>query len=156
MAYAIYAERVLYLDPCPLCMLQRGAFIGMGVGFLLGALHAPKEWGRRIYALVTAAFGLLGAVIAGRHIWMQSLPPSEVPECGPSLSYIADSLSAFEYVREVFDRALNASGNCAEIDWTFLGLSMPWWTLFWYLGLTALALAAGWRYTKRSIFHDDL
>ena len=70
------------------------------------------------------------------HAWLQSLPADQVPECGPGLNYMLENFP----ISEVLSTVINGSGSCAEVDWTFLGLSMPWWTLIWYIGLGLLTL----------------
>jgi disulfide bond formation protein DsbB len=121
MAYALYAEHYLLLDPCPLCVFQRMAVIAMGLFFLLATLHNPSGWGRRVYAALVAMAAAAGAAVAGWHIWLQHLPPDEVPACGPGFDYIIDSFPLSEALKLIF----SGSGECAAIDWSFLGLSMP-------------------------------
>ena len=150
MGFALYAEHVLLLDPCPLCVFQRVAFIGMGVFFLIGALHNPSGWGSRVYAIIIGLFGLAGAAVAGRHIYIQNLPPDEVPDCGPGLEYMLETLP----LRSVLEKVFTGSGECAEVVWSFLGISMPGWTLVWFILLTLLAFGAGWKSTRRQIFRD--
>lgn len=141
LGYALWVQHVRFLDPCPLCVLQRLAFMALGVIALAAALHGPGKAGRRVYGSLAALAGLAGAAIATRHVWLQNLPPERVPECGPGLDYMLDTMP----FAEVMGQVLRGSGSCAEIDWQFLGLSMPAWTLAWFVGLTALALWAGWR-----------
>lgn len=145
MAYALYSQYVDYLDPCPLCIFQRVAFIWMGAFALLAALHNPAGWGRKLYAWLVVLGAAFGTAVAGRHIWLQSLPPGDVPECGPGLSYMLDNFP----LTEVLSTVLNGSGSCAEVSWRFLGLSMPMWTLVWYIGLGVLAIWAGYKAIKR-------
>lgn len=142
LGYALYAQHVMFLDPCPLCIFQRVAFMALGAVFLLGALHGPKSaGGRRAYGVLAALAAAGGISIAGRHVWLQSLPADEVPACGPGLEYM---LEAFP-LREVLNKVFSGSGECAEVDWTFLGLSMPAWTLVWFVALGVAALWAGFR-----------
>lgn len=141
LAYALYLQHALWLDPCPLCILQRVAFVGMGVGFVIGALHNPGRRGRLWYAVFIDICGTAGAFLAGRHIWLQNLPADEVPDCGPGLGYMLDNFPLADAFRQV----LEGSGECATVDWQFLGLSMPWWTLLWFFGLSALAIFAALR-----------
>lgn len=131
MAFALYAQYQLYLDPCPLCVFQRMAFIAIGILFILAAIHNPKGWGGRAYAVLIGLVAVDGAAIAGRHVWLQNLPPDEVPTCGPGLDYILESFPPGEALSMIFQ----GSGECAEIHWQFLGLSMPGWTLIWFVGL---------------------
>lgn len=135
LAYAYYVQFVDYLDPCPLCILQRIAFIATGVLFLIGALHGPSWGWAALYATLITVTSGIGAAIAGRHVWLQNLPPEEVPACGPGLDYMLDNFPLGEALRKAF----TGSGECATVDWQFLGLSMPTWTLIWFLGLIAYA-----------------
>ena len=131
MAFALYAQYRLYLDPCPLCVFQRMAVIGIGILFLTAALHDPTGWGRRVYALLIGLVAADGAAVAGRHVWLQNLPADEVPTCGPGFDYIMESFPLSEALGMIFQ----GSGECAEIHWQFLGLSMPGWTSIWFVGL---------------------
>lgn len=136
LGFAFYNQYVDYLDPCPLCILQRVVFLAMGVVALLAFLHNPARTGQRIYAWSVVAVATLGALIAGRHVWLQNLPPGEVPECGPGLNYMLENFP----LTEVLSTVLMGSGSCAEVVWTFLGMSMPQWTLVWYVGLAFMTL----------------
>ncbi|MCX7555930.1 disulfide bond formation protein B [Xanthomonadaceae bacterium JHOS43] len=141
LAYALYAQYRMFLDPCPLCILQRVVFMIMGGLFLLGALHGPKRWGRGIYGVLVFFVAAVGMGIAGRHVWLQGLPPDQVPACGPGLEYMLDAFPLSKTLSMVF----TGSGECANVDWNFLGLSMPAWVLVWYLLLGLGALWAGLR-----------
>ncbi len=140
IAYALYAQHVLGLAPCPLCVFQRVAVIATGAGFLLAALHAPRGGGRRVYGLLIAAAAAAGVGIASRHVWLQNLPPEKVPACGPGLDFMLDTFALGEVVNMVF----SGSGECAEISWSFLGLSMPAWVAITCAGLAAFALWVNW------------
>ena len=95
--------------------------------------------------MVSALVAFCAAIGAGIAIWhlrMQNLPPSEVPSCsGMDLSYMLDAFP----LQKVIEKVFTGSGDCAVVDWTFLGLSMPGWTLIWYFVLGVAALWAGWR-----------
>ena len=136
MAYALYAQYQLFLEPCPLCVFQRVAVVGMGLGFLLLALHNPRGWARRAYLGILGLFTLIGIVVAGRHVWLQNLPPDEVPSCGPGLGYMLDNFPLGDALKMVF----TGSGECATVDWQFLGLSMPAWVLIAIIGLGGMAI----------------
>lgn len=138
IGYALYAQHGLGLEPCPLCILQRIAVMAVGLIFLVATLHGPRGAGRWIYAVLALLAAAVGAGIAGRHVWLQSLPPDQVPACGPGLEYMLDAFPLSQALRMVF----TGSGECANVDWTFLGLSMPTWTLicFVVLGLYALLM----------------
>lgn len=138
MAYALYAQHGLGLEPCPLCILQRMAVIATGVVFLVGALHAPAGVGRWIYGALATVTAAVGAGIAGRHVWLQSLPADQVPACGPGYNYLMEAFPLSKALGMIF----TGSGECADIDWQLLGLSMPWWTLIAFVGLALWALLA--------------
>ena len=125
MAYALYAQYELMLDPCPLCIFQRVAVIALGLVFLLAFIHHPLGWGRRVYALLVLAAAGSGAFVAGRHVWLQNLPPDQVPSCGPGLGFMLEAFPVLEMLQMV----LTGSGECASVDWSLLGLSMPAWVL---------------------------
>src|SRR5687767_14511819 len=90
IAYALYAEHVLGLAPCPLCIFQRVAVIVIGVLFLMAALHNPSRTGARVYGVLIAIAGLCGIGVAARHIWIQAQPPGSVAACGADLNYLMD------------------------------------------------------------------
>lgn len=138
IGYALYAQYVLTLEPCPLCVLQRMAVIATGIVFLAAALHGPRRLGRCIYGILAFLAAAAGAGVAGRHVWLQSLPPDQVPACGPGYDYL---MEAFPF-SEALSRIFSGSGECAEVDWTFLGLSMPVWTLICFIALAIWALLA--------------
>lgn len=131
-----YLERMLGLPPCPLCMTQRVFVVLWGVIALVAALHNPARTGRRIYATLCALAALAGAAVAVRHVWIQHLPPDQVPACGPSLEYMLDTLPFSETVTMV----LMGDGECAAIHWTFLGLSIPEQTLVMAAVVLAICL----------------
>ena len=142
MGYALYAEYGLLLEPCPLCVFQRMAVVGLGVVFLAAGLHDPSGWGRRVYAGLVVLTAGAGIAVAGRHVWLQSLPADRVPACGPGFDYIIDSFPVLEALRLIF----SGSGECASIDWSFLGLSMPAWVLAW---IVVLGVAGAWNNLRR-------
>lgn len=136
MAFALFAQHVLLLDPCPLCVMQRLAVISLGTVFLVAALHNPPGWGSRVYAAVLALPALAGIGIAAWHVRLQNLPPDQVPSCGPGLDYMLETLPLTEVLGKVFQ----GSGECAEVVWQFLGLSMPGWVLVCLLGLGSVGV----------------
>lgn len=136
MATALWLQHVGGLEPCPLCVLQRGAVIVLGVVLLAGALHDPGTAGRRVYGVLITLAAVAGAGVAGRHVWLQSLPPDQAPECGPGLEYM---LGAFP-LTDVIEMVLRGSGECAEVQWTFLSLSIPEWTLLTFIAFTLFGL----------------
>jgi disulfide bond formation protein DsbB len=142
LAYAIYEQFAMGIEPCPKCIFQRIAFMAMALFFFTGAIHAPGSKGRRIYAILVAIAAAVGVVIAARHLYVQLAPHDEMMEgCGPGLNYLLESFPIADAIKKAF----MASGDCGEINWTFLGITMPGWTLIWYVLLGGGALWAGFR-----------
>ena len=147
---AYYFEYSLGLEPCPLCMVSRATVFVLGLLFLITALHNPKGLTRKIYHVAISLFSLLGILVSGRHIYLQSLPADEVPSCGPGLNYMLDTLPMSEVLKEV----LHGSGECAEVSWQFLSLSMPVWMLFIFSVFLILSIYPLFKRDKNLIFTD--
>jgi disulfide bond formation protein DsbB len=141
MAYALYAQHGLGLEPCPLCILQRVAVIALGGLFLAAALHPAGATGRRVYALLLGFVALVGSGVAGRHVWLTTLPPERVPACGPGLDFMLETFP----LRDALGMVLSGSGECAKGAWRLLGLSMPAWVLIALLCLGVFGVACNWR-----------
>lgn len=137
LAFALYLQHFKGFEPCPMCIFQRVAMAGAGVFFLIGALHNPRGGGRWVYAVLADLGAIAGAIIAGRHVWLQGLPADQVPACGPTLDYLLGMLPVMEVVQMV----LKGDGNCAKIDAQWLGLSLPLWTMIAFIALSFWALA---------------
>ncbi len=136
MAFALYLEHFRHLDPCALCVLQRVAMIAAAVVFLIAGLHAAGGWGRHVYAVLAGLASAGGAAIAGRHVWLQSLPPDQVPACGPPLEHLMKVMPW----RDALSFVLKGEGNCAVIDAQWLGISLPGWTLVGFVLLVLWAV----------------
>ncbi|WP_100639345.1 disulfide bond formation protein B [Marinobacter salexigens] len=137
LGVAFYMEYVMGLEPCPLCWLQRFGFMGVGLVSLLAALHGPRELGARVYGLLLAITAGAGLGVAGRQLWLQSLPADQAPACGPSVDYMLEVLP----LGEVLMTALKGTGDCAAVVWRFLGLSIPGWSAVFFVLLVILGLA---------------
>lgn len=128
LAVAFYFEHGMGLDPCPLCWLQRFAFMAAGLVGLLGWLQGPGPRGARVYGLLLTLVAGTGLGLASRQLWLQSLPADQAPACGPSVNYLLDVLP----LSEVLATAVRGTGDCAEVVWRFLGLSIPGWTALFF------------------------
>ena len=131
---ALYMEHVMGLEPCPLCIFQRVMVIIAGCIALVAAIHTPAAFGIRVYASSMMASAVVGGGIAIRQLWLQSLPADQVPACAPSLDYLLDVFP----LTDVLSMVLTGDGSCAEVQWLFLGLSLPGWTLIGFVGLVAI------------------
>lgn len=146
LGVAFYMEHVMGLEPCPLCWLQRFGFMAAGLVSLLAALHGPQGFGVRIYGFFLAVSAGAGLGVAGRQLWLQSLPADQVPACGPSVDYMLEVLPWME----VLTTALRGTGDCAEVTWRFLGLSIPGWTAIFFTLLVITGLVLLFRPGKKS------
>jgi len=125
------------LEPCPLCISQRIAILVTGIVFLLAALHNKATF---VYAVLGAVSALIGASISARHVWIQHLPPDEVPECSPGLEYVFQHFPLADTIKLM----LSGTGECAAIEGIFLGLTIPAWTLIAFLLMAVFSLASIW------------
>jgi len=123
----------------------------MGILALIAVIFNLKRIWLKVYAWLFAICATIGALIAGRHIWLQNLPEDEVPECGPGLNYMLDNFP----LTEVFSTVLRGSGSCAEVIWSFLGMSMPMWTMIWYVVLGLATLWVVYRQPKNEIYQTQ-
>jgi disulfide bond formation protein DsbB len=137
LGWAYYLQYGMDLDPCPLCIIQRVCFAGMGVVFLVAVFHNPGRAGAAVYALLQLLIGGFGALVAMRQVWLQSLPKDQVPSCGMGLDYMLETLPLTETIRKVFE----GSGECAEKAWVFLHLSIAGWALVLFITMIIASFA---------------
>ena len=140
LGYGYYLQFQQGLEPCPLCLVQRGFYYAVGVICLLAILHGPRGKGTAVYGILAALFAAGGAATAGRQVWLQHLPPDKVPQCGPDLFFMLENLP----LARTLEKLIQGSGECAAVDWKFLGLSIAGWSLVWFtlMAIFVLALAA--------------
>ena len=120
-----YFEHSLRLEPCYLCVMQRGVVIVIGVICVLAAVHNPSQFGQRVYSSLSITMAVIGIYFSGKQLWLQGLPESQVPSCGLPVKHLFDSFS----ITEVIAMLLSGDGNCAEVKWELMGLSMPGWVM---------------------------
>jgi disulfide bond formation protein DsbB len=138
LGVGMYMQHVVGLQPCPLCIFQRIAYVAVGVFAVLAALVAPRTAARWVGVLVLLA-ALTGAGIAARHVWLQANP--EGLACGPGLEAMLENFPLTQVLPKVF----KGGGDCAEKGWVFLGLSIAGWSLVWFTLLSLAAIAAFFR-----------
>ncbi len=124
------------LKPCPLCIFQRITYIVIGAIALIAAIHNPQKLFERIYTGLMLIAALCGAGIAGRQIWLQHLPEDKIPECGPGLEYMLDVFPFIDALRMI----LSGSGECAEVQWTFMSFSIAEWSIICFICLIIACL----------------
>lgn len=150
MLFAVgYLQIIEYLEPCPLCILDRAVVIGLGIVFLLALLHNPAVIGRRVYGFIGVLLSLTGIGVCARHIWLQNLPADQVPECGAGFWYMLDSMPFASFM----DTILNGSGECADIQWQLFGLTLPELTMGVFIVFLLLSVALWFAIDNRRINH---
>lgn len=136
LGFGLYLEHSLEQEPCPLCIVQRVEFILVALIALVAGIHNPQAGGRRVYAGFGLLFALAGVATAGRQVWLQTVPPDQLEACLPSLEYMIEALP----FQQIISMVLKGTADCAEVGWTFLGLSIPEWSLLAFLALVAVSL----------------
>ncbi len=136
LAAALYFQYARGLEPCPLCILQRLALIALALILTIALAHNPGSCGRRAYGLLVLLSAGAGEGVAARQVWLQQLPPDQVPACGPGLDYM---LEVFP-LGEALSMVLRGSGECAEVSWRLLGLSMAGWMTLVFAAYLLLGL----------------
>jgi disulfide bond formation protein DsbB len=142
LAFGYYLQYFDSQDPCPLCLVQRGFYYGILAVFTVAALHSPGRTGNFVYCAAATLLALGGFGVAGRQVWLQHLPPDQVPACGPDLFFMVENFPLSRTLEKLF----MGSGQCAEVNWKFLGLSIAEWSLAWF---AAFALYALWLAFRR-------
>ncbi len=136
LGFGYYLQFVEHLEPCPLCILQRLCFFTAGVLFATAAWHHPTGWTQRVYAVLLGTVLATGAAIAARHVWLQYFVDADQLACGVGLDYLLEVYSLSETLALI----LKGTGDCTQIDWSFLGLSIPAWSLMWFIALLTVGV----------------
>jgi len=142
LGFGMFLQLGLGLEPCPMCIMQRYAFVLCGLIAAVAALHGPAGVGRRVYAIAIALAAAAGGAVAARQSWLQHFPPNVV-DCGPDLEFMLDSFPLAQALPLIF----RGTGDCSKVQWSFLGLSIAEWSLIWFV---LIALAGIWLSLARS------
>jgi len=137
IAFALYLQHSLGLEPCPMCILQRYAFIVVGVIALAAAIHNPALVGRRIYSGLLAVMAATGGGIAIRHVYLEHNPP-KIFDCGADVGFMLESFPLTQALPMIF----RGTGDCTKVPWRFLGLSIAEWSLICFATLIVAAIVA--------------
>lgn len=135
MGYGLYLQEVEGLDPCPMCILQRYAIIAIGIVALAAAIHGPQRVALKVYGVLITLLAIAGGGVSIRHSWLQHFPPA-VESCGADLDFLMSNLPLSQALPKIFA----GTGSCSTVGWKFLGLSIPEWTLVWFVIFAATAL----------------
>ena len=126
---AMYMQHVMYLDPCPLCIVTRVIILILAVLFLINLLINPIKLGRRFSGILFTLTSLAGVIVSGRHSWLQIYPPESEGSCGPGLNHWIDNLPAQEVLQKVF----KGTAECSAESLNIIGLTIPNWNLVFFL-----------------------
>jgi protein dithiol:quinone oxidoreductase len=129
LATAIYMQEQMGLDPCPMCILQRYAFVAIALTAFVGMIHGPKRGlALKFYAILAIVFAMVGGGTAIRQSWLQHHPPKS-QSCGTDLEFLLENFPLAQALPKIFA----GSGDCAVVKWSFLGLSIAEWALVWFV-----------------------
>jgi protein dithiol:quinone oxidoreductase len=138
LAYGIYyLQEELGLEPCPMCILQRYALMAIAAVALVAAIHGPRAWGLKLYSGLIVVVAIAGGAVSIRHSYLQHFPP-KVETCGSDLGFLMGNFPLSQALPKIFA----GTGSCSKVDWKFLGLSIPEWTLVWFAIFAAAAIWA--------------
>lgn len=140
LVFAFVLVRVADLVPCPLCIVQRFFYAFVGLSALAGYMGWWPRFSERIAGMSISFLALIGGAVAARHVYLQRFHAAD-PSSGCAVSF-GSFLDDFIF-------ALGGTGNCAIIDWSFIGLSIADWSLMAFAGLAA---AGAWIYLKGGRF----
>ena len=134
---ALFLQEQQGLEPCPMCILQRYAFIAIGIVALVAAIHGPGAGvALRVYGALVVLLAVAGGGVAVRHSYLQHFPP-KFESCGTDLDFLISTFPLAQALPKIFA----GTGSCSKIDWRMLGLTIPEWALVWFV---AIAIAATW------------
>lgn len=133
---AAYVEPFSSLDPCPMCMMQRAIYLLVAAFAVLGLVTYKSYLAQKTFAFLSLISAVGGTLVAGRQVWLQHLPEDKVPACGPGLEYMIDVFPLLE----VIQMSLMGTGDCAKVQWQWLGLSIPAWSIVAFSTMAIICL----------------
>ena len=142
LAFGLYLQHVVGLEPCPMCIVQRYALLLIAVVAVLAAAFGARAWRSVATALMVVLAGF-GAFVAGRQSWLQWYPP-EIVSCGRDFYGMIESFPLQRAIPMIF----RGSGDCTKVDWTFLGGSIANWSFLWFVAIGLLGIAMLWRLVR--------
>ncbi len=144
LAFGMYLQLVVGLDPCPMCIVQRYALILVAICAALTGASSRKGFhvfGSGLMVLLAAS----GAYVAARQTWLQWYPP-EVVSCGRDLYGMIETFPLQRAIPMIF----KGSGDCTKVDWTFLGGSIANWSFLWFCGIALVGALLVWRQVRKA------
>ena len=135
LAFGLYLQHVVGLEPCPMCIVQRYVLVAVALVAGISAAFKRRFW---LYGGVIkmGALSVFGAFVAARQSWLQWNPP-EVMSCGRDFFGMIEAFP----LRRAIPMIFRGSGDCSVIDWTFLGLSIANWSFLCFSAIALMAVA---------------
>jgi len=129
IGFGLVLQHQVGLEPCPMCVLQRYAFLSIGVVALIATIHAPVGLGVRVYAVLVGALAIAGGSVSVRQSLLQRFPKPELAaNCGADLDFLLGNFSLAQALPRIF----SGTGDCAKVEWSLLGLSIAEWAFVWF------------------------
>ncbi len=140
LAFGMYLQHVVGLEPCPMCIVQRYALILVAM-FAMGtwtlglkdAKNGTVGMGQKVFAALALLWAAGGAFVAARQSFLQWYPP-EVLSCGRDFYGMVETFPLKRAIPMIF----KGSGDCSKVDWTLLGGSIANWS---FVAFVAMAVA---------------
>ena len=143
LAFGLYLQHLVGLEPCPMCIVQRYALVLVAV--LAGALaFADKKAVLLGGAAALVISSAAGAFVAARQSYLQLYPP-ETASCGRDLYGMIETFP----LKRVIPMIFKGSGDCTKIDWTFLGLSIANWSFLCFVAIALVSAAVIFKRLKK-------
>ena len=136
IGFGLYLQEQEGLEPCPMCILQRYAFVTLGIVALVAAIHGPRGIMLKVDGAAAILAAIAGGGVAIRHSYIQHFPP-KIETCGTDLEFLVSNFPLSQALPKIF----TGTGSCSKVDWTMMGLSIPEWALVWFV---IFAVAAAW------------
>ncbi|MFW5432277.1 MAG: disulfide bond formation protein B [Methylophilaceae bacterium] len=136
VALALVIQTQYQLEPCPLCISQRIVFMSLGVLFIISALTPSAHILKKLFAALQVLTSFVGAGVAIRHWYLQANKESMIADCGVGFDYMFENFP----LEKAFKLLFRGTGDCAAIDWTFLGLTLPQLALISFAAFSVYAV----------------
>ena len=144
LAFGMYLQLVVGLEPCPMCVVQRYALILIAA--TAGITGATGRKGLQITGIgMMTVLAVAGAYVAARQSWLQWYPP-EVVSCGRDIYGMIENFPLQRAIPMIF----KGGGDCTKVDWTFLGGSIANWSFVWFFAMSIVGALLLWRGTRKA------
>ncbi len=136
IGFGLVLQHEVGLDPCPMCILQRYAFVAIGMVALIAAIHGPVRVGVKLYSFLIAALAIAGGSVSVRQSMLQRFPAPEPAKCMTGdLDFLLGNFPLAQALPKIFQ----GTGDCAKVEWSLFGLSIAEWALVWFALFIATA-----------------